>query len=62
LFRSCFRAPTKLIAAADSAKSSRPRERLEPLARVFNLPIDASTFDVNVVAERLRGNQMILSS
>jgi hypothetical protein len=54
LFRTCFRKPDKLIAAADSAKSSRPRETLEPMSRAFNLPIDASTLDVNVVAERLR--------
>ena len=54
LFRSCFRTPDKLIAAADSAKSSRPRETLEPMSRAFNLPIDASTLDVNKVAKRLR--------
>jgi hypothetical protein len=52
-----LRAPTKLFAAADSAKSSRPRETLEPLARAFDLPIDASTSDVNAVAERLRDVQ-----
>ena len=54
LFRTCFRAPDKLIAAADSAKSSRPRETLEPMSRAFNLPIDASTLDVNKAAKRLR--------
>lgn len=33
LFRTCFRAPDKLYAAADKPKSYRPRETLEPIAR-----------------------------
>jgi broad specificity phosphatase PhoE len=54
LFRTCFRAPDKLYAAADKPKSYRPRETLEPIARAFGLEIDASTGESAALAERLR--------
>ena len=54
LFGTCFRAPNKLCAAVDKPKSHRPRETLEPMARAFGLPIDASTGDAAALAERLR--------
>jgi len=54
LFRTCFRAPDKLYAAADKPKSYRPRETLEPIARAFGLEIDASTGEPAALAESLR--------
>jgi broad specificity phosphatase PhoE len=53
LFRTCFRAPDKLYAAADKPKSSRPRETLEPLGAALGLPLESSIGDSAALAKRL---------
>jgi hypothetical protein len=55
LFTSVFRPPDRLIAAADTGTSSRPRETLEPLARHLGSIVNADTRDTSETASIISG-------
>lgn len=56
LFGDCFCKPDALVAAANTRKSSRPAETLEPLAAALGLTLNAAfgTMEVDRLAEHLR--------